>query len=278
MDEQLGSGLSNLWSCTSLDAGIDFLKKSDMSVVVKKEVGTSCLDDELRVSCRHYILRFMKFLDHHNYSKPIVAIEEADSLLQKLQELREVHNQRLKENQSFADTLRDAVSSASIENAGSEAPVPSNAAKPTAAPKPISTNHQPEPKPVPTKPTQPICALWRFGEPESVFRNQTAAKPIITNQQPEPTEPVTTYEPILEDGYDSITETETEHDPYLEEKDCETLGLVVRPIATAARNFSSQELCSSQDAQVWRSNFEPESVANQATSDDDSASFDVMVT
>ena len=59
MDDQLGSGLSNLWSCTSLGAGLDFLKKREMSSapMVKKEVESSCLDDEIRVACWHYIYK-----------------------------------------------------------------------------------------------------------------------------------------------------------------------------------------------------------------------------
>ena len=184
-------------------------------------------------------------------------------LLQKLQELREAQDQRGNEL-SFADTLRDTNSSDSL---CSEAPE---------APEPVTTNQEPEPKPVSTEPPELIPALRRLDEPET---KQTATEPITTNQEPEPTE---AFEPIIDDGYDSITETETEDDPYLEDKDLQTLGLVVRPIATAARNFSSQKLRSSQDAQVLRSNSWSDSVANEAMNDDedddDFGSISIMVT
>ena len=59
MSHSPGSGLSNLWSCATLDAGLDFLKKREMSGVgtmVKKEVETLGLDTEIAVSCLQYIL------------------------------------------------------------------------------------------------------------------------------------------------------------------------------------------------------------------------------
>ena len=193
-------------------------------------------------------------------------------LLQKLQELREAQDQRVNEL-SFADTLCDTYSSDSL---CSEAPEPANPAKPTEAPEPVTTNQEPEPKPVSTEPPELIPALWRLDEPET---KQTATEPITTNQEPEPTE---AFEPIIDDGYDSVTETETEDDPYLEDKDLQALGLVVRPIATAARNFSSQKLRSSQDAQVLCSNSWSDSVANEAMNDDedddDFGSISTMVT
>ena len=109
----------------------------------------------------------------------------------------------------------------------------------------------------------------RTREPQS--QSQTSSQ--------SPRELDTPREPITEDGYDSITETETEDDPYLETKDFEALQLqVAQPIATATRNFSSLELRASQDSQVLCWNSGLESMAPEATSDDDFASLDDMVT